>query len=111
MIHQHGVPLLAVGPSASSAYFWRPEGIVRHSSSFLGRVDTPPWPWSFAGGRCHWPVAFRHTVQEGLVVAKPCLQEGSSQWADVAEGAVAAGGDDWVECGRKLRARWSCACR
>jgi hypothetical protein len=91
------VPPLAVGPSASLAYFQRPEGSVQHSSSFLGRVDTPAWPWSFAGGRCHWPVAFCHTVQEGLVVAKPCLQEESRNWADVTDGAVAAGGDDWVE--------------
>jgi hypothetical protein len=61
-----------------------------------------------AGGRC-LPVAFCHTVRVGLVVAKPCLQEVSRHWADIAEGAVAAGGDDWVECGRKSRARWSYA--
>ncbi len=51
------------------------------------------------------PEAFHHTVQEGLVVAKPCFQEGSRHWADVVEGAVAAGGGDWVECGQKSRAR------
>ncbi len=50
-------------------------------------------------------MAFCHTVRVGLVVAKPCLQEGSGHWADIVEGAVAAEGDDWVEYGRKLRAR------
>jgi hypothetical protein len=54
------------------------------------------------------PVAFHHNVWEGLVVAKPDLQEGSRRWADVVEGAVAAGGNNWVECGQKLRVRWSC---
>jgi hypothetical protein len=48
-------------------------------------------------------------VREGLVVAKLCLKEGNRHWVDVVEGAVAAWGDDWVECGQKLRARWSCA--
>jgi hypothetical protein len=54
-------------------------------------------------------VAFHHTVREGFVVAKPCLLEGSRHWADVAEGTVAAGGNNWVECGQMSRARWSCA--
>ncbi len=103
------MPPLAVGPSASSACFRRPESTVQHSSSFLGWADTPAWPWFFAGGRCCWLLAFCHTVQEGLFVAKSCLQEGSRHWADVAEGAAAAGGDEWVECGWKPRARWSCA--
>jgi hypothetical protein len=65
------MPLLAVGPSASVAYFQCPECTVQHSSSFLGRADTPAWPWLFAGGRCRWLVAFHHSVWEGLVVAKP----------------------------------------
>ncbi len=52
-------------------------------------------------------MAFCHTVREELVVAKPCLQEGSRNWADIAEGVVAAGGNDWVECSLKLRARGS----
>jgi hypothetical protein len=91
--------------------FLAPEGTVQHSSSFLGRADTPAWPWSFAGGRCCWPVAFCHTVREGLVLAKQCLQEGSRHWVDVAEGAAAAGDNNWVDCGRKPKARWSCAFR
>jgi hypothetical protein len=91
---------LAVGSSASLAHFW---STVRYSSSFLGQADTPAWQWLFAGGS--WPVAFHHTVWDGLVTAKLCLQEGSRHWTDIAEGADAAGGNNWVECGQKLRAR------
>ncbi len=105
------VPPLAVGPSASLVHFLHFAVTVRHSSSFLGRADILAWPWLSAGGRCCCPVATRYTAQEGLVAARPCLQVGNRQWADISAGAPAAGGDDLVEQGRKLRARWSCAFR
>ncbi len=102
------MPLSAVGSSASTTHFRCFAGTVRHSLSFLGRADKPAWSWLSAGGRCCWPVAFRHTVREGLVAARLCLQVGTRQCVASAAGA---GGDDWVECGRKLRARWPCAFR